>query len=50
METVCIILVACTCVCCDFVFDVKDTELIVTYVNYKFETNVMAIKIAGLLA
>ena len=51
METMCTILVTCTCVCCDRVFDVEDTELIVTYVqgnkiNYKLETNVTAIKIS----
>ena len=53
METVCIILVAFTCFCCDRVLDVEDTELIVTYVqgiNYKLETNVTAIKISNLLA
>ena len=52
METVCIILVTCTCVCCDRVFDVEDTELIVTYrgISYKLETNVTAIKISSLLA
>ena len=33
METVCIILVASTCACSDCVFDVEDTELIVTYVQ-----------------
>ena len=33
METVCTILVTCTCVFCDCVFDVEDTELIVTYVQ-----------------
>ena len=33
VETVCIIVVTCTCVCCDHVFDVEDTELIVTYVQ-----------------
>ena len=33
VETVCTILVTCTCVCCDCVFDVEDTELIVIYVQ-----------------
>ena len=33
VETVCIILVTCTSVCCARVFDVEDTELIVTYVQ-----------------
>ena len=33
METVCIILVACKCVCCDRVFDVEDRKFIVTYVQ-----------------
>ena len=33
VETVCTILVTCTCVCCDHVFDVEDTELIVTYLQ-----------------
>ena len=53
METMCTILVTSTCVCCDRVFDVEDTELIVTSnrgINYKLETNVTAIKISGLLA
>ena len=31
LETVCIILVACTYVCCDRIFDVEDTELLVMY-------------------
>ena len=53
METVCIILVACSCFCCDRVLDVEDAELIVTYIqgmNYKLETSVLAIKVSSLLA
>lgn len=39
-------LVACTCVCCDRIFVTENKELLVTYIQEKKKTNVMAIKMS----